>query len=186
MSEKLSINAAIDYLTNEQVIAYPTESIFGLGCDPDSEKAVKQLLDLKKRDISKGLILIADKYQRLLPYIDDNNLSAEQKMAIFQSWPGHITWIMPKNNDTPYFLTGQFDTIAVRVTAHPLVRALCSLYGKPIVSTSANLSGQAPCKTSEQVQQQFGQYFPILQGKIGNQNKPSQIRDSRNGNIIRY
>jgi L-threonylcarbamoyladenylate synthase len=186
MSKKLSINAAIDYLSNQQVIAYPTESIFGLGCDPDSEKAVKQLLELKKRDINKGLILIADNYQQLLPYIDDDGLSTEQKNMMFESWPGHVTWILPKNSATPYFITGQFDTIAVRVTAHPVVKALCHQYGKPIVSTSANLSGYAPCQTSEQVQQQFGQSFPILQGKLGNKTTPSQIRDSRNGQIIRY
>ncbi|WP_392566272.1 Sua5/YciO/YrdC/YwlC family protein [Utexia brackfieldae] len=181
----LSIEDTIDCLKDEQVIAYPTESIFGLGCDPDSEQAVTALLKIKQRSVEKGLILIADHYEQLLPYIDDSQLDCKQKEQIFASWPGPVTWIMPKNQQTPYFLTGQFHSIAVRVTAHPLVKSLCYQYGKPIVSTSANLSGYEPCKTEAEIWQQFGHNFPILHGNLGGGSQPSQIRDSRTGHIIR-
>lgn len=185
MNTLLSINQAIDSLHRQAVIAYPTESIFGLGCDPDSESAVMQLLTLKQRPIEKGLILIADNYQQLLPYIDDTYLSQQQKETVFASWPGPVTWVFPKKSTTPYFLTGQFDSLAVRVTTHPVVKELCAKFGKPLVSTSANLTTFPPCKTAQEVYQQFGDDFPVLAGALGGREKPSEIRDVKTGQIIR-
>lgn len=184
-SSLLSVYDAIDLLKKENIIAYPTESIYGLGCDPDSAKAVTSLLKLKQRPIDKGLILIADNYDQLLPYINDSQLSKKQKTSIFASWPGPITWLFPRNEHTPNYLTGKFNSIAVRITDHPIIKTLCSLFGKPIVSTSANLSGKAPCRSPEDVLLQFGNPFPILNGSLGDQVKPSQIRDSLTGKIIR-
>lgn len=185
MNTLLSIDQAINALRHQAVIAYPTESIFGLGCDPDSESAVMQLLALKQRPIEKGLILIADNYQQLLPYIDDTHLSQQQKATVFASWPGPVTWLFPKSATTPYFLTGQFTSLAVRVTAHPVVKDLCAKFGKPLVSTSANLTTLPPCKTAQEVYQQFGDDFPVLAGGLGGREKPSEIRDVKTGQIIR-
>lgn len=84
-------NTIIEALQNNQVIAYPTEAVFGVGCDPDSESAVMALLKLKQRAIEKGLILIADNYEQLKPYIDDNALTQEQRERMFASWPCPIT-----------------------------------------------------------------------------------------------
>ncbi|MRE47193.1 L-threonylcarbamoyladenylate synthase type 1 TsaC, partial [Escherichia coli] len=72
----------------------------------------------------------------------------EQKQAMFATWPGPVTWVIPAKASTPKWLTGQFDTLAVRVTTHELVKKLCREYGKPLVSTSANLSGLEPCRTT--------------------------------------
>lgn len=185
MANLLTLSEISNYLKNGEVIAYPTEAVFGLGCDPDYESAVLKLLQLKQRSIDKGLILIASCYRQLIPYIDVSAITNEQKQLALTSWPGPVTWVFPKNKNTPYFLTGKFDSIAVRVTNHPLVCKLCDLYGKPIVSTSANLSTHNPCKTAIEVAKQFGPYFPILAGDTGHRSQPSQIKDIKTGQIIR-
>ncbi|MCW2477060.1 MULTISPECIES: L-threonylcarbamoyladenylate synthase type 1 TsaC [unclassified Symbiopectobacterium] len=177
--------SVLQELIKQNVIAYPTEAVFGLGCDPDSEAAVMQLLALKQRPVEKGLILIAADYQQLTPYIDDSQLSAEQKSAMFASWPGPVTWVMPAKPGTPRWLTGQFSSLAVRVSAHPLVRELCLAFGKPIVSTSANLTGLPPCRTVQEVLAQFGEAFPVLLGETSGRQNPSEIRDVLTGNLIR-
>lgn len=173
-------------LQQGEVIAYPTEAVFGVGCDPDNEQAVNKLLALKQRPVEKGLILIAADYDQLTPYIDDSQLTAEQIQRIQASWPGPVTWVMPTKPGVPSFLTGQFETIAVRVTDHPLVQQLCRQFGKPLTSTSANLTGQAPGRTAEEVKQQLGQYLPaILQGDTGGRDNPSEIRDAKTGKVFR-
>ncbi|EHD19922.1 MULTISPECIES: L-threonylcarbamoyladenylate synthase type 1 TsaC [Brenneria] len=172
-------------LRNEEVIAYPTEAVFGLGCDPDSETAVNRLLALKRRSWRKGLILIAADYQQLAPYVDDSALSDAQKNAMFSSWPGPVTWVIPARPTTPTWLTGQFSSLAVRVSAHPLVKKLCVGYGKPLVSTSANLSGLPPCRSEQEIHQQFGVDFPVLHGQVGGRVNPSEIRDVLTGKLLR-
>lgn len=185
MPNLLTVAESCTLLKNRGVLAYPTESVFGLGCDPDCESAVLALLRLKKRPIEKGLILIASDYSQLAAYVDESAIKPSQKQQALNSWPAPITWIFPKNASTPYFLTGAFDSIAVRVTRHPLVRQLCDRFGKPLVSTSANLSGQDPCRTMFDVQKQFGEQFPILKGETEGRLMPSEIRDVKTGSVIR-
>jgi L-threonylcarbamoyladenylate synthase len=181
----MNLELIIQALRNQQVIAYPTEAVFGLGCDPDSRQAVNILLALKQRPWQKGLILIAADYQQLMPYIDDSALNEAQRAAMFASWPGPVTWVIPAKPETPSFLTGQFSSLAVRVSDHPLVQRLCREYGKPLVSTSANLSGQEPCRTAQEVRLQFGATFPVLAGDVGGRLNPSEIRDALTGQQIR-
>ena len=169
-----AIAAAIDVLNEERVIAYPTEAVFGVGCDPDSETAVMRLLELKQRPVDKGLILIAANYEQLKPYIDDTMLTDVQRETIFSRWPGPVTFVFPAPATTPRWLTGRFDSLAVRVTDHPLVVALCQAYGKPLGSTSANLS-----------RAQFGAAFPVVPGETGGRLNPSEIRDALTGELFR-
>ncbi|TNV12289.1 L-threonylcarbamoyladenylate synthase type 1 TsaC [Buttiauxella sp. B2] len=172
-------------LKQQQVIAYPTEAVFGVGCDPDSELAVTRLLELKHRPVDKGLILIAANFDQLLPYIDSSTLTEIQRDAVFSCWPGPVTFVFPALQTTPRWLTGRFDSLAVRVTDHPLVSKLCQAYGKPLVSTSANLSGLPPCRTADEVLQQFGDDFPVLRGDTGGRQNPSEIRDALTGELFR-
>ena len=168
------------------VIAYPTEAVYGLGCDPDNEAAVMALLAIKQRPVEKGLILIAANYSQLLPYVDDKAIPPEKRYQIFSSWPGHISWVLPASKTTPKWLTGQFDSIAVRVSAHPVVQQLCNAYGKPLVSTSANLSGQPAITDKVELQQSLGDKLSaIMPGPLGGATQPSQIRDALSGNIVR-
>jgi len=168
------------------VIAYPTEAVYGLGCDPDNEAAVMALLAIKQRPVEKGLILIAANYSQLLPYVDDNAIPLEKRYQIFSSWPGHVSWVLPASATAPKWITGQFNTIAVRVSAHPIVQQLCSAYGKPLVSTSANLSGQPAITDKAELEQSLGDKLSaIMPGSLGGATQPSQIRDALSGNIVR-
>ncbi|EFL91409.1 putative ribosome maturation factor [Candidatus Regiella insecticola LSR1] len=184
-NEPAQLEKVLLALQHEEVIAYPTESVFGLGCDPNSEKAVNALLTLKQRSRQKGLILVAANYDQLQPYLDDSQLSMAQRASVFSSWPGAITWVIPAKRDTPDWLTGRFNSLAVRVSAHPLVRQLCTCYGKPLVSTSANLSGHPPCRTEADVKMQFGILLPVLTGQVGGCKNPSEIRDALTGKQLR-
>ncbi|WP_396244942.1 L-threonylcarbamoyladenylate synthase type 1 TsaC [Hafnia paralvei] len=183
--QESSLANVLNALKNEKVVAYPTEAVFGLGCDPDSELAVHALLDLKQRQWEKGLILIAANYEQLLPYVDDAKLSGERREEVFSYWPGPVTWVMPAKSTTPQWLRGRFSTIAVRVSDHPLVQTLCLQFGKPLVSTSANLSGLEPCRTAQEIRLQFGNAFPVVDAEVGGRLNPSEIRDALTGELFR-
>ncbi|NDJ56132.1 L-threonylcarbamoyladenylate synthase type 1 TsaC [Enterobacteriaceae bacterium 4M9] len=180
-----SLEEIVALLKQQHVIAYPTEAVFGVGCDPDSEIAVSRLLTLKQRPVEKGLILIAASFEQLKPYIDDRALSEAQRHAVFASWPGPVTFVFPAKPTTPRWLTGRFDSLAVRVTDQPLVVKLCEAWGKPLVSTSANLTGLPPCRSAEEVLVQFGADFPVLAGETGGRQNPSEIRDALTGELFR-
>ena len=183
--ESDSVEFCVHQLQAAAVIAYPTEAVFGLGCDPDSEAAVMRLLALKQRPVEKGLILIAAGYRQLMPYIDDSSLTDEQRERMFSRWPGPVTWVLPARSTTPVWLTGRFSSLAVRVSDHPGVIELCQRFGKPLVSTSANLSGMEPCRDAAGVLAQFGADFPVVNGKTGGRQNPSEIRDVLTGELIR-
>ncbi|WP_413739048.1 L-threonylcarbamoyladenylate synthase type 1 TsaC [Sodalis sp. RH21] len=184
-SPAATLAALVTALRQERVIAYPTEAVFGLGCDPDSETAVQSLLALKQRSWTKGLILIAANYAQLLPYIDDTRLTGPQRERVFACWPGPVTWVMPARAKTPRWLTGQFTTLAVRVTAYAPVQQLCLAFGKPLVSTSANLSGLPPGRSVAEVRQQLGDDFPVMDAGVEGRLNPSEIRDALTGELIR-
>ncbi len=173
-------------LKQSGVIAYPTEAVYGLGCDPDCELAVHKILTLKQRHWSKGLILIAADFAQLKPYILPLHSTLEQN--ILDTWQQKqvITWLLPAHPKTPKWLTGTSDKIAVRVTHHPIAAKLCHIYGKPLVSTSANLNGKTPAKTAFKVRKMFKQQLDyIVTGEVGQRQKPSEIRDALTQQILR-
>ncbi|MGL5290900.1 MAG: Sua5/YciO/YrdC/YwlC family protein [Vibrionaceae bacterium] len=180
------VNGCVQALREGKTIAYPTEAVFGLGCDPHNALAIKALLALKQREKSKGLILIAATIEQLDGFVDFSQLELSRLEAIKASWPGAVTWLIPAGKKASDWICGQFDTIAVRVSAHEPVRELCAAWGAPLISTSANLSGHPPCKTAAEVAAQFGDQLPfILQGAVGAAANPSQICDAKTGKIIR-
>jgi L-threonylcarbamoyladenylate synthase len=181
-----NFNQALNALNNGEVIAYPTEGVFGVGCDPDNPDAIQKLLELKQRPVEKGLILIAASYEQLLPYIDESQLTSEQLAKVQQTWPGPVTWIMPCSDKVSHWVSGQFDSIAVRVTDHPLVQKMCNAFGKPLTSTSANLTGEPPCMKTAEVYQQLGdKLVAVLEGETGGRDKPSEIRDAKTSQVLR-
>ena len=180
----LTVSQAADCLRSGNIIAYPTEAVFGLGCDPENEKTVRQLLSLKGRNVSAGLILIADDYQRFLPYTA--GVESEQLESALASWPGHVTWLFPRSSAAPDWVTGDYETVALRVTAHPVCRALCAAFDGAIVSTSANPSSARPAMSSGQVEEYFGPYLAgIVEGALGGAERPSEIRDLASGDVLR-
>ncbi|MCB4437297.1 Sua5/YciO/YrdC/YwlC family protein [Alteromonas sp. McT4-15] len=168
-----------------KLLVYPTEAVMGIGCDPDNETAVNALLELKQRPVEKGVILVAANYSQLLPYVNDNAIRPDRRTDIFSSWPGPNTWLLPKSATAPQWITGQHDKIAVRVTNHPVVVALCTKLGKPLVSTSANLTGQSPAITLEQAKAVFAESVTYVEGEVGGATKPSVIRDGDTAEVIR-
>ncbi|QCI16715.1 L-threonylcarbamoyladenylate synthase type 1 TsaC [Buchnera aphidicola (Aphis craccivora)] len=181
-----SLVYCIQKLYCKKIIAYPTESMFGLGCDPDSKIAVDKLLNLKKRNIKKGFILVAAYYNQIKKYIDETKISVNQKKNMFHYWPGHFTFLVPSSSLTPYWLTGKSNNIAVRISNHLSIVKLCNTFGKPLISTSANFSNMPPCLTRESVLKNFGKDFPLFNGNIGDEKNPSKIINIMNGNLIRY
>lgn len=180
-----TFNQIVEKLKQNQVVAYPTEAVFGLGCNPNSEQAVRKLLVLKSRPESKGLILIAPEWRFLQPYIDENRLSSAELQRFNQVSEKAITWIMPARNDVPSYLKGQFDSIAVRLCTIPAVVELCNATGFALTSTSANLTGSPPCRTAKEVTAQFGDDFPVLDMPTGGKSNPSEIRDIFTQQILR-
>ena len=157
------------------IIAYPTESVFGLGCDPFNQKAVLTLLSLKNRSQNKGLIVIASHIQQILPLIQP--IEANDLARALKTWPGHHTWIFPKSKTVPTWIAGSHDTIAVRVSSHPIVKLLCDVLNMPLVSTSANLSNQDTIGSIKDIKMQFNDKIDaFIDAPLGKQNKPSTIK----------
>ena len=178
--------SVVDVFNRGGIIAYPTEAVFGLGCDPDNEESLKRLLQLKQRPAEKGLILLAGSYSQLLPYIDDSKIPQDKRFTVLSRWPDGITQLMPKNNKLSPLLSGKFDTIAVRITSQPDVVALCKQINKPIVSTSANLSGQEPAKTWQTLAPGLAKQVDfIIEGVTLGHTSPSKIIDALTGDVIR-
>lgn len=177
---------ARDALSQHGVIAYPTEGVFGLGCLPYDEVAVRKLLALKERDMEKGLILIAANYSQLLDYVDDTKIGQDMRFKVLSHWPGHTTLILPARPEVPRFLRGAFDTIAVRVTEFEPVRELCKALGTALVSTSANRSGEPALLSAEAVRKAFGGDVNwIMDAPVGQANGPSRILNPLTGEDIR-
>jgi L-threonylcarbamoyladenylate synthase len=180
----LDIAAAVEQLRAGQVLAYPTEAVYGLGCDPANETAVRKLLSLKDRPESAGLVLIAGEYSQLQEWVAEIDQSLVDKAM--QTWPGPVTWLFPRARNVPDYLAGRHDTIAVRVTAHEPSRALCNAFGSALVSTSANPTGAEPARSTGEVEEYFGREIAgTLAGPLGGAENPSEIRDLLSDKIIR-
>ena len=186
MTPDATIADAVDALQRGGVIAYPTEAVWGLGCDPLNEAAVMRLLALKQREVDKGLILIASDEAQLAPYIDMAALDDAQRAAVRASWPGPRTWIVPASNEAPAWITGSHTGIAVRVSAHPVVIALCHAYGGAVVSTSANVAAQPAVSARDALDPVIlAGVDAVLAGDTGDQRRPTAIRDARSGDTLR-
>jgi L-threonylcarbamoyladenylate synthase len=167
------------------VIAYPTEAVYGLGCDPWSATAVA-LLAIKQRPAHKGLILVAADQAQLDPFVDWSSLPAGRRPAVLASWPGPVTWLLPAHPGVPGWLRGRHASIAVRVSAHPVVRDLCSCFGGALVSTSANRAGMPPARSALTVERTLGGAVDyLLHGDLGGLTRPTEIRDGSTGEVVR-
>ena len=160
--------------------AYPTEGVYGLGCDPLNERAIARVIALKGRADNKGLIVIAASQRQLDPLVH------WPEGFTLETGPRPITWVVPVAEGLPPLLTGGRKTIAIRVTNHPPVIALCNAAGMPLVSTSANRSGRPACLRDWQIRKQFRHSVDwILPAKLGNQRGPSEIREAATGRVLR-
>ena len=178
-----SSRALAAYLARGGVIAYPTESCYGLGCDPRNRKAVQRILKLKGRPQHKGLILIAAHYHQVARYL--HPLTQNEQTKLQRDGAMAVTYLMPAKPSCPRWLRGEHDTLAVRLTAHPYARNLCRSVNNALVSTSANFSGGKPAKTYAQSLRLFGDSVLVLPGRVGKRKRPSTIRAWQGGRIVR-
>jgi len=178
------IQRAVAVIRGGGVVAYPTEAVWGLGCEPKNADAVERILELKQRSVSKGLILLAANIDMLAPYFV--GLTQVQLEQMHASWPGPVTWLIPNNGFAPEWISGGQATLAVRVSAHPVAAGLSLALDSPLVSTSANPGGLEPATSLTRVKVYFGNtlddYTP---GTISGAAKPSEIRDLLTNTVIR-
>ena len=178
----ISVLRAADVLLRGGVIAYPTEGVFGLGCLPDDQQALQRLLDIKQRDASKGLIVIAANSSQLEGWID-----LPEGRSLPEPDAEHpITWIVPAGAKVSPLLRGEHTSLAVRITSNPVAIALCLAAESPLVSTSANLSGKPTARNRFVLQRQFADVVDyVVPGDCGPASGPSEIRDFISGKILR-
>lgn len=180
----VAITKAASALRLGGVIAYPTEAVWGLGADPWNESACKRVLELKKRSWDKGLILVAAHPEQLDPFIEVPSKAVWKRAAL--TWPGPNTWVFPCTEATPAWISGDQPSVAVRITAHAGIRALCEKFGGAIVSTSANPAGREPALSATQVRLYFHNTLDyVLPGALGGLDRPTSIRDAMTGHILR-
>ena len=185
MAAAPDIAPAVAALRAGGVVAYPTEAVWGLGCDPFDEAAVGRLLAIKQRPVDKGLILVAASVEQLEGLADWAALPAARRDAVLASWPGPNTWIVPATARVPRWITGGHGGVALRVSAHPVVVALCLAFG-PITSTSANLAGEPPARSRAELDPRLvGMLDATCAGETGDLASPTRIRDARTGEILR-
>ncbi|MHB8345625.1 MAG: L-threonylcarbamoyladenylate synthase [Acidiferrobacterales bacterium] len=180
MSATDSLRHAAGVLRAGGIVAYATEAVFGLGCDPRNRRAVDRLRRIKQRNVRKGFILIAAKPEQLASYV------SFFPPCVLASWPGPHTWLLPARSGKATWVTGRSAAIAVRVTAHPQAAALCRACGTAIVSTSANRAGQHPARNRREVLRRFGRLVDyVLPGRVGGLGRPTPITDAASGRRVR-
>jgi L-threonylcarbamoyladenylate synthase len=166
------------------IIAYPTEGVFGLGCDPFDVDAVLRILDLKGRGIEHGVILIGAELSHIEPFIGAVDRAALGRAVA--TWPGPHTWLLPAAPTVPGWIRGAHRTVALRITAHPVAAALCKQAGGALVSTSANRHGHPPARSALEVRLKFGDAVDfVLGGSTGPSRRPTEIRDAVTGKVVR-
>ncbi|MES1929822.1 putative translation factor [Salinisphaera dokdonensis CL-ES53] len=178
------LRAAARILTAGGLVAHATEGVWGLACDPLNPRAVLRLLALKRRDVKRGLILIGAEIQHLDLFVASGADDAWARAV--ESWPAPITWLLPAASGTPWWLTGEHDSIALRQTAHADSAALCRAFGSALVSTSANRSGRPPVRNAWQARARLGHGVDFIAGGVPDApGRPSTIRDARDGRTLR-
>jgi L-threonylcarbamoyladenylate synthase len=165
------------------VIAYPTEAVFGLGCLPQFPDAIERIIRLKGRSPTTGFILIGESLAQLAPWIAPTE-SEQQQIQIIAPTP--TTWVVTADPAASALLTGGRPTIAIRVTYHPVARALCTLAGSPLISSSANRHRRSPARTALAVRSRFaGAIDVVVGGAVGSLQRPTEIREAATGRILR-
>lgn len=183
MESRLTFTEAAQRLRDGEVIAYPTEAVWGLGADPLNESAVLRLLALKQRPPEKGLILAAGTRQQVEPFLA--LLNDAQRERVLATWPGPYTWLFPRPDVIPDWICGTHQSVAVRWSAHPTVMQLCQAFGGLVVSTSANPAGVQAARSAGEVRHFFGDDLPLVAGELGSARMPTQIGDAQTGAILR-
>ncbi len=184
MISRHALRRATGILAAGGVIAYPTEGVFGLGCLPENAIAIQRILDMKNRNPNLGFVLVASSIDQLLPYL--GKLGEKTMARLLAQEKSPVTWVVAASAEAPQWITGDRDTIAVRISQHPVVRALCDAADSALVSTSANISGRPPASNRLAAQRLFGDLVDMITpGETGGLGGPTELRDADTGEVLR-
>jgi len=171
-----AIRQAARLIRNGTVVAFPTETFYGLAALATDQRAISKLFLLKRRAIQKSLSILLASLDELDNWIDDLTSDARHLAASF--WPGPLTLVFAAGKKLPTNLTAGTGKIAVRISSHPVAQALVEAVGAPITATSANRSGSPSCRSSEEVLSQLGSELEaILDAGLTPGGKASTIAD---------
>ena len=158
-------------LNNDGVIAYVTDTVWGLGCLPTSEKAVKKIYDIKHRDGKKPLILMSNEFYNLLDYLNQP-INKEAQMLIKKHFPGALTLVLEKSEKTPDYITSGLSTVGVRIPNNETFAKICeNIDGHVLATTSANLSGEPAALSYEEAVNYIGDKVDLVIPDYGCQAK---------------
>jgi L-threonylcarbamoyladenylate synthase len=178
-----ALNRLVQALSKGAVIGYPTDTIWGFGCDPFAPESVARILQIKQRPVEKGLILLSSRLEYCEPLI---RLEPQQREQIKLPAERPTTWLVAASDGCPPWIRGNHPTVAIRITDHPLVAYLCSGMQSPLVSTSANAAGKSTARSALQLRRQFGdQLDTIVTGFSTGGGQASQIKSLATGNLLR-
>ena len=175
-----SLGSVVNSLKKGEVVAYPTEGVWGLGCDPSDDQAITKLLNLKGRSESKGLILIGSSLEQFSEFIEVE----KYKDKLLEKWPGHHTWLVPPKQEISKLIIGNNEKIALRLSTHKQVIELCEEFKGVITSSSANKENSPILESPEEIKDAFPD-IKVLTGELGGQSQPSKIQDLLTGELIR-
>lgn len=178
-----ALNRFAHAISQGAIFGYPTDTIWGFGCHPLIASSVARILQIKNRGPEKGLILLSSRLEYCAAYV---GLDREQLEPVDSTAERPTTWLVPASRDCPAWIRGNYPTVAVRITNHPLLEYLCSRFEAPMVSTSANRSGKATARNSLQIRKQFGDELDfIVTGFTTGSNRPSEIKSLVSGTTVR-
>lgn len=175
-----SASQAVDVLKQGGLIIYPTEGIYGIGCDALNEKSVQNVFNVKYRNNEKSFIVLCSEVVHISKLISDDYVQ-DKKLSEKE----FITWIVPISKNCPQWLTKN-NKIAIRLTDHPVIKELCTGIDGPIISTSANISGKKYINNIDIISELFTDEVEcIVEGNLGGEAKSSSIIDIATGHILR-
>lgn len=153
-------------LDNDGVIAFVTDTVWGLGCLPNSKKAVEKIYEIKKREAAKPLILMSNEIKNLKPFV--KKISPKAMDLIDKHFPGALTLVLEKSEKTPNYMTSGFDTVGIRIPDNKVFEEICeATTGHVLATTSANLSHQPSSKNHEQVLKNIGTNVDLILEDFG-------------------
>ena len=180
------LDHAADALRSGDVLAYPTEAVFGLGCDPHNPAAFERIFTLKQRPSTQGVLLIAADFAQIECYVDMTKVPAGVLAQVRASWPGPFTWVFPRSAEVPAWVAGAHPGIALRVSGHAPAAALCRAFGGGGCGNRANIQGLPPARDLAIVTEYFGEALDgMVDAPLGGAAQPTTIRDALTGAIIR-
>ena len=177
-----------EILKNDGVISFVTDTVWGLGCLPSSEKAVKKIYEIKHREAKKPLILMSYDIYPLLDYVSQP-IEKEAQKLIKKHFPGALTLVLDKSEYSPDYMTSNLPTVGIRVPDNETFSNICkNIEGHVLATTSANISGEPPALTYEEAVSYIGDKVDLVIESNGEnaQGRASTVAGFKEGKAIIY